>query len=235
MDIEKISLKKLVSYYYDQENSALNSEDYNIEGNEKTIYKITDHLISKSNLELAAALTFEMFNLEESKKNNFNIEKIKLLNSEEIESLCVTQESFKDDFDWPEEVQELKNTLNAIIKSSFLTLNLIKKILLNLNKDNWESDPEKVFDSNKDLTLNIYYSNKDQTKYLNANFEQLFNDNESSYMVFTYPVDLNPESVEVYCCHIDQNRKLSENQKNTICNYLEQRKNTPIFVLQCKY
>lgn len=235
MDIENISLKKIISYYYDQENSALNSEDYNIEGNEKTIYKVTDHLISKSNLELAASLTFEMFNLEESKKNNFNIEKLKLKNGEEVEFICVSQDSFKDDFDWPEEIQELKKTLNAIIKSSFLTLNLLKKILLNLNKDNWESDPGKNFDSNKDLILNIYYSSKEQTKYLNANFEQLFNDKQSSYMVFTYPIDLNPESVEVYCCHIDQNIKFSENQRNTICNYLEKRNNTPIFVLQCKY
>ena len=40
MDIENISLKKIISYYYDQENSALNSEDYNIEGNEKTIHTL---------------------------------------------------------------------------------------------------------------------------------------------------------------------------------------------------
>jgi len=78
MDIEKISLKKLVSYYYDQGKASLSSDDYNIERNEGTIYKITDHLIGNANLELAAALTFEMFNLEESKKNNFNIEKLKL-------------------------------------------------------------------------------------------------------------------------------------------------------------
>ncbi len=235
MDIEKISLKKLISYYYDQGKNSLSFENDIHDRTEGTIYKITDHLISKNNLEQAAALTYEMFNLEEFQKRKFNIEKVKLQNNEEIERLCVTQNSFKDGFNWPDEINELKTSLNAIIKSSFLSLNLLKKIFLNLNKNDWESDPEKVFDSSKDLTLNIYYSNKDQTKYLNTNFEQLFNDLQSCYMVFAYPVAVNKEAIEVYCSYIDQERNLSENQKNIICNYLGQRQNTPIFVLHCKY